>query len=72
MSNHTDSYKGFRVYQELVSKRPNRQILQNSQIRIDFLINSREYPQLGTTQNKDLNQNQFNVSYSDTFKNQKL
>lgn len=69
LKNHTASYKGCEVYQDLISKRPNRQRLYpNSQRNSSFTMNSKEYPQLHGTQNHDPNQTRYNVSYSDTVK----
>lgn len=64
LSNHTASYKGCKVYQDLVSKRPSRQKLIANQ-RNNFVINPNEYPHLNGFSNDDSNNHKYNVSYSE-------
>lgn len=69
LSNHTASYKGCRIYQDLVSKRPNKQNFHsNGQRNSIYVMNSQDYPQLNNTQNNQQSQNKYNISYSETLK----
>lgn len=64
--NHTASYKGCQVYQNLVANRSTRQrTYLNGQRNSNFNMNSNEYPQLSGAANTQPNQNKFNVSFSD-------
>lgn len=74
LGDHTENYKGCRVYQDLVSKRVNRQtVYPNNRRSANFMLNNNEYPQLNgiyrSEPQQNINQQNVNqLSYSEALK----
>lgn len=66
LMNHTASYKGCRIYQNIVSKRRNNQ-LQINRHQNNFQLNQNDYPNLsGQTNDENITNNiKYNMSYAE-------
>lgn len=73
LGNHTANYKGCKIYQDLITKRSNRQgIYSNERRNPNFSINNKDYPQLNGVSNNEPNNNRYNMSYSEALKTSNL